>query len=313
MTALHLRVLAALTLLTACSDPSPVLDAGPPDAGPSVDRGDAGAADAGAADAGASAADAGGGCIAELTRLADGIPGAHGLAREPEGRLLVADSFGRAGVIDVYGAEPGVALAPLGVGGLRPAGLLVEGERLLVCDPSARTVVAYDRRTLAQDAVLARVDAWNVAADGADGYFVLTFSGNLLRVSSGGSVEVVVDRLQNPFDLAVDPRGCVWVSEQGPDGDTGGAVRCWTFDGSVMDAVDYDWVNPEGLAVAGDGALFVAETARGELLRASRGEVAVVRALDLPVVLSNDPARGELLLGTVGPDAAIYRITSCAP
>ncbi|MEM9066996.1 MAG: hypothetical protein AAGE52_00780 [Myxococcota bacterium] len=295
-----------LVLLLACSGGNGGLDGSV-----SVDAGDgedAATEDAATEDAADARLDAGVATYA-LMRIADGVGGAHGFARGPSGDLWIADShssLGTPGAVYRWEEPFTGALERTTIEGPRPSGLFFEADgALVVSDPGARTVVRY--RDGAEPETIASVDAWNVIPDGS-GFIAITFSGSLLRVASGGDVSAIRGGLQNPFDVARDPSGCFWVSEQGPSGEVGGGVRCWSPSGELVREIPYEWVNPEGVAVDVDGGVWIAETARGELLRWDGSAVEVVAAdLSVPVVLTNDGE--DLLLATVGrPTPTLYQI-----
>ncbi len=246
-----------------------------------------------------------------VTRVADFVAAVHGMAVAPDDTLYFSDSFQQLAAPPAiyrlaapYDGTP----EPTGLTGARPAGLeFIEGD-LVVCDVGAGTVTRYDpelrpRRSWAVAA------PWNVAPT-PTGWLAVTHGNELVALDQDGGAVVLGSDLRAPFDLAPTRDGSVWISEQGAgQGEPGRLVR-WGPDATVVAEARYEWDNPEGLALAPDGALWVAETEQRALLRVSLdGEVEHMHDVEgLPIVIATTASR-DLLVSVTGPSPHLLRVT----
>lgn len=88
-----------------------------------------------------------------------------------------------------------------------------------------------------------------------------------------------------------------------------GALHVYDERGTRLKTVVHAWDNPEGLLFDESGALWVAETARGELWRIGNDDhPRRVETLPLPVVLVRLPNH-DLLVNRSGKGARLLRVT----
>ena len=239
-----------------------------------------------------------------VKRLVDYVPGGHGLAIAPDKTIFMSDTYGRikAGVKAVYRLKAPYteALEDTGIRVVSPSGLLWHKGFLYVCDLQGNKVLKVDQsfKVLQQ---WSATTPWNLSIDGKGQLYALSYNGMVQRLQEKSAPVTMFSGLQNPFDLHVLNNGHFWVSEQGPNGTLPGRITLRDSTGKVLKSLVYKFVNPEGLAVTPDGAVWVAETGTGELLRfAPDGKVIVVASqLALPVNL-HLMEKGGLLLSTVG-------------
>jgi streptogramin lyase len=237
------------------------------------------------------------GAAAELDALATISPvrafagGVHGLAVGTGDRLYLSNSFGSPRAVFYLDPPYTGGYVPTGITASIPSGLLSRNGSLYVADVGGNTVRQFD----AQHQL---VRQWT-----ADAPWSLTAmpDGSILSVSNGGAVQrlrnnnpnavTLFSGLDAPFGIASAGDGTFWVSEQGAVNP--GAVTRRKPNGKIVESIPYTWDNPEGLLVDRQGALWIAETSRGEILRYYQGQLTVVgTGLGLPVVLTQRPGAG---------------------
>jgi sugar lactone lactonase YvrE len=242
----------------------------------------------------------------ELQVLTDIPPGVHGMAVSPDGTLYFSDSFAN------YGAEPQVytlappytgAPVPTGIFGATVSGLKWEGDNLYVCVTGESRVRRYNSDHVLQQTWVVSTP-WNIERIG-DELLVVTYDG---QVRALGATAAIVSGLEYPFDLAPASEDTFWVSEQVGAG-VPGRIRQFDKRGTEIGSIEYDWSNPEGLAVDNLGWLYVADTDAGEVLRASpEGDVELLSdAFPIPVVMTRHPS-GDIFFSTSGAQARVVRI-----
>ena len=153
----------------------------------------------------------------QATEVGPFVAGVHGIALSPDGVLYFSDSFANhASQPAVYQLRPPYTGVPeaTGITGPRPAGLLWHESSLYVCDPAARTVVRHDGAFVAQQ-VWSDVAAWNVAAHPTLGLVAVDFAGKLIQLHPDDTTTELFGGTLAPFDVAVDPNGELWLTEQG--------------------------------------------------------------------------------------------------
>ncbi len=250
--------------------------------------------------------------VAQLSVIAGFPGGIHGLAVDATtGRLYLSDSFGN---VDhtrrIYVLDPPYTgrLRSTRISGITPAGLMFDGDSLYMCDVSANLVRQFDRFGRAVRSVSAQAP-WNITA---------LPDGGLLTVSNDGLVQRLPDNdndkgtraitlfagLDAPFGIASAGDGTIWISEQGTGGRPGRVTRR-DLGGKIIEELSYPWDNPEGLLVDEEGALWIAETGLGQLLRFDGMELALVgEGLGLPVAIAQS-GPGTLLLNSASSPAQL--------
>lgn len=315
---IHPRLAALCALsLTACAVPTD--DALPAERAPEP------LAELGAAPGELSAlATASGGELSALATISTVRPfvgGAHGLALAHNNRLYLSNSFGAPVPRQVYYLDPPYtgAYVATGITGTTPSGLMSHGRSLFVCDVNGGTVREFD----SSHNLIRRWSAntpWNLTA---------LPNGDLLTVSNSGHVQQLLPSaktavtlfsgLDAPFGIAATADGTFWVSEQGAV--SPGAVTRRDTAGQILESIPYAWNNPEGLLVDREGALWIAETGRGEILRYQGGVLEVVGAgLGLPVLLTQkksdgpycqNPGTETIFANSANNPASLYAIDPC--
>lgn len=228
--------------------------------------------------------------LATITPVRTFAGGVHGLALGTGDRLYLSNSFGSPRAVFYLDPPYTGGYLPTGIAASIPSGLLSRAGSLYVADVGGNTVRQFD----AQHAL---VRQWT-----ADAPWSLTAmpDGSILSVSNGGAVQrlrnnnpnavTLFSGLDAPFGIASAGDGTFWVSEQGAVNP--GAVTRRKANGKIVESIPYTWDNPEGLLVDRQGALWIAETARGEILRYYQGQLTVVgTGLGLPVVLTQRPGQ----------------------
>jgi DNA-binding beta-propeller fold protein YncE len=252
-----------------------------------------------------------------LVKLTSIFKSIHGAAVSDTGRIYVADSYGHQTLDhEVYWLDPPYQATPqpTGIKGSTTAGMLWDSGHLYVCDVGGGSIREYDS-ALTLVRTLKVPTPWNVQRRPDGTLLVVTYDGQVIQIDKAGATKVIVKNLVAPFDIVALPDGeggGFWVSEQGPAALKGGGVRRFGLDGKLVTASSYKWVNPEGIARAHDGSIWVADTNSRRVVRvAPDGSAEIVfEELDLPVVLTPFQNSNDLLLVTAGKDrAALYRIS----
>lgn len=247
--------------------------------------------------------------LAAVEVLRPFVPGVHGMALGPDGHLYFSDSFGALGQVRrVYRLAPPFTGEPVPtkIEAALPAGLCWHGERLLVCDTQGNRVRVYDRRLQLQ-AEWPVPSPWNLRPTPHDGYWVVSHANQAMLLRRGIVIKTLPGLLA-PFDTAVTPDGSLWISEQGVRPGDPGRVRRHATDGATLQALDYPFANPEGLALDAAGRLAIAETERGELLELAPGAAPRVLAKDLGLPVLVVPFEGGWLVSTSGAAARLLRV-----
>lgn len=245
--------------------------------------------------------------------------GVHGLAVAPSDRLYLSNSFGTPVPRQVYYLDPPYTggYVATGITSSSPAGLMFNGSNLFVCDVAGNTVREFD----ANHALVRRWSAsspWNITVLPDGGLLTISNAGHVQRLLAYSKTAVTLfSGLDAPFGIAAAPDGTIWVSEQGAVNP--GAVTRRSLTGQVLESIPYDWNNPEGLLVDREGALWIAETGRGEILRYHQGVLEVVgQSLGLPVVLTQKKSNAPYCQGaetifanSANSPAVLYAIDPC--
>jgi streptogramin lyase len=187
------------------------------------------------------------------------IPSPWGLARDPNGRVLVSSEsgiyeLGGGRVADVpagpiaaaadgavyfadqtrVGRVRGGAVETLATGVAAPHALVLRRDgTLIVSDTGNGRLLRIDPVTRTTEMVASGLRAPMGAIEAANGdLLVVEFgSGRLLRVSDGG---VITQSLRTPYALVQSPSGSIYVVESGDVGRPSGAIARVTEDGSVV-------------------------------------------------------------------------------
>lgn len=251
-----------------------------------------------------------------LKQLGSYIGGGHGITVDDKGVIYMSDTYGnlKPGVKAIYQLKPPYTGAPeaTSIQTIQPAGLHWYKGHLYVCDIQGGKVIKLDSSFQVKQTWQA-FQPWNVDIDSKGELYTVAYSGQVYQLVANQAPVLLFGGLINPFDLAVEEDGSIWVSEQGPSGTQPGGVTLRDRKGKVLRRLTHQWMNPEGIQRGPDGSIWVAETGRGELLRfLPSGERQVVGAtLALPVNLSLF-SNGDILLGTVGGGVglpSLYRAT----
>ena len=247
----------------------------------------------------------------ELELIGPFTSAVHGMAFDSAGTLYFSDSFEALDSVSrlyrlspPYDGEPEV----VGVSGDRLSGLFWADSELFVCDVSAQTIGRYDAGLTLHQTWLAE-NPWNITQRPG---------GELVTVSDPGSVQSLgvamlaqteFEGLLAPFDIVATASGHLWISEQGEGTSDPGRVAQWTINGQMTYEVEYDWRNPEGIALDLQGNLWVVDTERGEVLRVSSdGTSQVIAEVEgLPICLERHPD-GDLYFNVTGTSPSLYRI-----
>ena len=244
----------------------------------------------------------------QVTEIREIFGAIHGAAVGDDGRIFLSDSFGQHDKVRrVYYVDPPYdgAIVSTGIEGQSPAGLMWHQNRLWVCDVAGGTIRSFDTDFSLDDTILAE-QPWNVANVGDEVLFV-NGKGTVANIKTPD--QPLVKNLLNPFGIAGHSDGRFVVTQQGPNGESGGVVATYDKAGKELARSQRAWKNPEGIALDRHGAMFVVDTAAHELVQVETDKEEVVSSdLDLPVVLTRF-LNGDLLLVTVGPGAKLYRIS----
>ena len=249
-----------------------------------------------------------------IERLAAIPAGAHGLAMDDDGKLFVADTFRNAGsVSQVYRTAPPYSRPePSGISGPGLAGLLWHDGYLHATDIQHGGILVVEGGDAESGNLLDCQPSWNIFASQDGTLHVVNVEGQVQRALPDGSVPLLAG-LQAPFDAVFDPDQpeAMWISEQftaNPDG----RVGLWSPDGTLLRELDHAWSNPEGLGIDTEGNLWVAETGEGVLLRFDRLSGELISRHDvpgMPVVISEDPRNGDLLVSVTGEEPGVWVVS----
>ena len=247
--------------------------------------------------------------------------GIHGMAVADNGDLYVSDSFGNyQSTRRVYRlpAPYTGSLQSTPITGALPAGLLWDNNTLYVADTSNNTIRQFDSN-------FNLINSWSVSAPwlikkASDGALLITsYNNQVYRLTSGGSLSLVVGNLAAPFGIEQATDNSIWVSEQGAAAGDPGYLRRWSMSGTMLEQVSYNWDNPEGLQLDNEGSLWIADTGAGEILRLSdEGQLDLISAgLSFPIIITEMPD-GDLLFNTSGGAPGLYKIdfqepATCTP
>ncbi|NRA63865.1 MAG: hypothetical protein HRU19_05245 [Pseudobacteriovorax sp.] len=136
---------------------------------------------------------------------------------------------------------------------------------------------------------------WNVIAYDSN-RLLATYglsNGGIALLQPGGQAQIFISGLQNPFDLARDSRGNIWVSEQGLNGQSPGRVTQYNVNGEILQRItEVVFQNPEGIALDGSDNLYVADTGASIVyaFNPEGGLIAQTEAnfVHLPIMMTND-------------------------
>lgn len=310
--------LAATLAVSGCGDDSGAVqaaDAAP--AGDAVTDAPRLAVDAGTLDAsddagGEPSADAGPPPRYRVTDLVSFPPAIRGMAIDDTGRVFFAGAVSGGPEVyfldSPYTGQP----QPTGITGQALAGLTWTAESLLVCDTDAGTVTSYDPKTSALLQQWQAEAPLNVAYDRDGALLTISDTGKLQRLVDDAAPVTLLDELEGGFDLAPVSDGTVWISELGAGGNASGRVTRRDLSGAVVEAVDYPWETPRGLLISADGALWVADSERAEVVRVAAGYApyAAGKLIDAPVVLVAEGTDSLLLNldGSLGRRNSLCRV-----
>jgi streptogramin lyase len=220
---------------------------------------------------------------AAVKRLAVIPGGVHGLTVDGADNFYYSDSYGR-GARSIYRLTAGRG-SPLRtrITGSIPAGLEVIGNDFWMCDPGTGKVRRYDADLRDKEAFTV-TQPWNLTRLPDGDLLAATYSGAVELLRSGARAQVLFSGLDAPFDLAAQEDGNIWVSEQGAQGE--GWVTLRRRNGAEITRVG-PFDNPEGLVLAADGTLWIADTGTGKIYRYDRTTGALslhTDAIELPIV-----------------------------
>lgn len=222
-----------------------------------------------------------------VTLIAKVQGGVHGLTANNTGDVFYSDSFAR-GPRRVFRLKQGAVAAggtswPTGIEGQLPAGLEANGSYLWMCDTAAGSVTRFDRN-FRKTVSLSATQPWNLAQLSDGSLLAVTYGGAVEKLRAGEHPQVLFTGLDAPFDIAADEDDHLWMSEQGAEGE--GWVTLRRHDGSEVTRVG-PFDNPEGLVLASDGTLWIADTGTGKIYRYHRSSGVLTLHTDkvqLPIV-----------------------------
>jgi hypothetical protein len=237
------------------------------------------------------------GQIWEVTEISPFPAAVHGLECLPGGDILVADTFKKAhNAARLYLLKypyTGV-LIDTGIQGEGVAGMAWRQESIYVAFLYENYVRRYDSNfQVLESWPIHR--PWNITWDD-HGIYVVTYSGQVVQLMAEGDSKVLFEELEFPFDIVATGSDSFWISEQVGSGKRGRVAR-FSKAGRLLEEVDYTFLNPEGLALDGEGNLYIADTEAGKVVRRKAGgEVELVTdRYKLPICLAIS-RRGELLV-----------------
>lgn len=217
----------------------------------------------------------------------------HGMALTDTGRLYFTDSFGSiASKRSLYFIDPPYTgpFTATRISGSLPAGLMFAGNNLYLCDTAAGTVRRIDQNNRVRQQWSGVASPWNITRLPNGMLITVSFSGVVQLLNPDNTATTLFGGLDAPFGIASAGDGTIWISEQGASAP--GRVTRRTLTGAIVESIEHDWDNPEGLFADAAGNLWIAETARGQILRYHDGTLTIEgEGLGLPVVIT----------GTLGP------------
>lgn len=225
----------------------------------------------------------------QVTFSASEIRAAHGMALDPAGALLVADTYRYEDparkVSHIFRVMPGRPREAV-FSGQEIAGLERISDGYLIADFGASKV--YETNLLFE--VRRQWDApkpWNAKRTADGDTYVVTYDGFGVLTPEGGYRQLTSD-LDYPFDFLAVGKDSFWITEQGKGP---GRVSLWTMKPNQKSLrrnaeVRYPWSNPEGI-VEVDGQFLALDTARGELVQfnAAGRATCIVEGLGIPILI----------------------------
>lgn len=230
------------------------------------------------------------------------ITGSHGILETVDGAVYICDSYG--GTDTVYRIDTGTPVA-VASGFSCPTGMWQDdvGD-ILVCDVNASRIYRFDS-TWNTETYYTVPNPWTLVFDGDD-IVTASYNGNVYRIT-GGSATAIWTGLTDPFGIAMDATGNLYVSEY-----TAGRIKKRTPGGTVTTLVE-GLGQPEGIRIGPDGRLWVADTLNGEVYRITMdGEIDTVdpHGHDFSIAVNLGQPRGNhLVLGCAGGNGRVYQLT----
>jgi streptogramin lyase len=226
----------------------------------------------------------------------------HGMALTETGRLYFTDSFGTmATKRSLYFIDPpytGPATATL-ISGTIPAGLMLDGSNLYLCDVARGTVRRIDQNLRVRQQWSGVLQPWNITRLPDGTLLTVSNAGVVQRLNPDNTVTTLFGGLDAPFGIASAGDGTVWISEQGVTAP--GKVTRRSLTGAVLESIEYAWNNPEGLFADSAGNLWIAETGLGQILRYDGTLTVEGEGLGLPVVITGTTGPSMLANSANGP------------
>ena len=203
-----------------------------------------------------------------ITEISPFPAAVHGMCLSPAGDLYFADTYKKMGDLSrVYILSPpytGKARS-LPVKADAISGLMWFNNQLYVALLEKSEIRVYSSEFELLKTYSLR-SPWSFASYGNEVY-ILNYFGSLFKIAEEGP-EQVRAYLSYPFDVEFTMEGDYWISEQ-VGARENGKLTLFDQDHYIKKQVDYPFSNPEGIALAENGNLVIADTGAGKILEYS--------------------------------------------
>jgi|GEM_PF-5620161 len=190
--------------------------------------------------------------ITETTPFPDDV---HGFAINPNDSTLYFTSL-HSGDLSKLEYPYSGTYSNTGVRGQRLAGLLWLNQSLYVADLSEGVIKQFDASL---NLITTHIvpSPWNMASDGQSIY-VVTFSGELYKITANNQVQLLRSGLAYPFDIKFSPNNTLYISEQ-HGSNVPGSISEFDLAGNLLHKMQNVYVTPLGITFDKAGNLYVVD------------------------------------------------------